>query len=108
MTKEEQRIAIAEKCNWQKRVDKYDFMGEQGEFEVWYLLDSRGNCIAKGLPNYTEDLNAMHEAESHLTPYEAYRYNHILGAIEAFAVHATAQRKSEAFCRTCWPERFKI
>lgn len=101
MTKEEQRIAIAEKCGWRQC---------KCGCNQWFSPheDVNNSCRNLPLPNYPEDLNAMHEAESHLTAYEAYKYNLILGAIEAFAVHATAQRKSEAFCRTLWPERFKI
>jgi hypothetical protein len=129
MTKEQQRIAIAE------------WMGTLGG---WYCpkcrqsvseneLQSRGEImfhlycdipIHRDSPNYPEDLNAMHEAEMHLFRLHEGKigqYNSELSKLSAFRplsltvkeprfifdlLSAASTLRSEALCRTLWPERF--
>lgn len=53
------------------------------------------------LPNYTTDLNAMHEAEKTLTPIQATTYFVMLDELlEDRVVFATAAQRAEAFLRT--------
>ena len=56
MTPEAQRIAIAEACGWKQRKDS-----TMPSEKYWSGLEDAGF-----LPNYTGDLNAMHEAEKAL------------------------------------------
>lgn len=116
MTKNEQRIAIAEKCGYLHGSFK------EGGGCVWYLCDSNGNIIRSGLPNFPKNLNAMHEAEKALSKDELGDYEVVLTGIcmqaksgfyfpphegMVFQVaHAAADQKSEAFSKTLWPERF--
>ncbi len=58
---EQQRIAIAEACGWKLVTDN-------PEYEP-YWEDPKGNMVAVSngvhrFPNYLNDLNAMHEAET--------------------------------------------
>jgi hypothetical protein len=97
MTPEAQRIAIAESL---------------GELNVRFT-DS-GLCIASigemedgtfwgthGVPDYLNDLNAMHEAEKTLTKIQARTYacRKLRGGIFD-AVHATASQRAEAYLKT--------
>jgi hypothetical protein len=101
MTPKAQRIAIAEACGWK-------------ETEAW--LDGR-RCFERAdinagwdfdsLPDYLNDLNAMHEAEKVLTTAQTTtmsQYLHRrLGMLWGFA---TASQRAEAFLRTIgkWKE----
>jgi hypothetical protein len=61
MTEQEQNIAIAEACGWTRRNDLDYVTGKDSTFhQVW----ERGGrtCDQETMPNYTTDLNAMHEA----------------------------------------------
>ena len=107
MTNEQQRIAIAEACGWELR--------PYGDMLVWYNpkghacpveRDHRNKC----LPNYLNDLNAMHEAEKTLTDkaHEEFRLNlyEVLGDDSRLIVSSTAAQRAEAFLLTIgkWEE----
>lgn len=110
MTPENQRIAIAHKCGWNrahKRIKGYP---------TWEHADGR-RCTLTQLPNYFNDLNAMHEAEKTLTDEQWYEYREhlrtvVLGKIRYVSqwcktdIHATASQRAEAFLRTIdkWEE----
>jgi hypothetical protein len=109
MTDEQINIAIAEVCGWSVVSDTLCNVypnSRTGEPEL--------NPVAP-LPDYCQDLNAMHEAERALTEsgvnawwaYVAYinRYNATPFGVET-AVHATARQRAEAFLRTVgkWEE----
>lgn len=57
------------------------------------------------MPNYLGDLNAMHEAEKHLTPNQLSAMNEVLDRLtrigthlaETYPWHATAAQRAEAF-----------
>jgi hypothetical protein len=92
MTPESQRIAIAEACGWKwEKLWTGEFhgkpIGEQGPF--------------RELPDYLNDLNAMHEAEKTLTKDQSRTYacRKLSGGIFD-AVHATAAQRAEAFLHT--------
>lgn len=104
MTPEQQRIAIAEACGW----ERVSVIGYPAHPKEW-------DDIAQ-LPNYLNDLNAMHEAVSSLNPGLRDTYLDILteqvvhkNAIDLDGsihdrnmpvVHATAAQRAEAFLRT--------
>lgn len=125
MNKEDQRVAIAVQCGWKdcdiNRLQNPPLLlGDKpervkGEI-VSYLCDQR-------IPNYPDDLNAMHEAESVLTDEQQHYYawllvqsvdNHMtwkreefptievweMGLTEVwFALQAPASNRSETFLR---------
>jgi len=96
MTSEQQRIAIAEACGWQIKKATHHAKPPNGE---WQYLDR--------IPNYLNDLNAMHEAEKTLNPIQAAEYARILTSIAwqseqpVFApMTAKADQRAEAFLKT--------
>ena len=108
MKLENQRIAIAEACGWKKRAD-----------DVWYSEERTHDVIfSEELPDYLNDLNAMHEAEKVLTEqqHKQYRYSltTICGLVSGIEIDqvahnyisATASQRAEAFLKTLglWKE----
>jgi hypothetical protein len=115
----QQRIAIAEACGW---VPEYahiptwnaainDLKG--GYLPVLTLLFRRKEKCFKieNLPDYLNDLNAMHEAEKMMTEDQwlSYTINVLMAAKDGTFVidrnmktiaHATAAQRAEAFLRT--------
>jgi hypothetical protein len=129
MTDEQINIAIAEACGWVNCVtphqDEYHFLSDAE------LGDAMGRAVGRRLPdglrepipNYRNDLNAMHEAEGYFkTATEQMRYAakvlKVRGQGELFdendlnvdhcwiARSATAHQCAEAFLRTLgkWEE----
>ncbi len=111
MTKEEMRIAIAEKCGWTAITS--DMVGN--------TPNGRSNADHRVIPNYPEDLNACHEMEKVLDQYYQLHYCAELwkvcnGTLPSFGntlylmgyIHASALQRCEAFCRVFWPERFSL
>lgn len=110
MTLDEQRIAIAEWMGW-KKADN-----------CWFGSSPNEKAI-KHLPNYPLDLNAMHEAEQKLreNQFHYVDYPIMLFYLESGLkwdgknmgyfmfnfIHASSQQRSEALCRTLWPERWE-
>ena len=112
MTPEQQRIAIAEACGWTAREDIENF---------WRAVDASGNMThelwmsernvwSAGIPNYLNDLNAMHDAEKTLTDkaHEEFRLNlyDLIRDDSRLIVSSTASQRAEAFLRTIgkWEE----
>lgn len=107
MTNEEQTIAIAEACGW-----KYPCWAcaAQGMTHTWRRPTDDGCVERSQLPDYPNDLNAMHEAEKAITDWRKYSdwlmrivqvadialYNDSVGARYRTA-GATAAQKAEAF-----------
>ncbi len=110
MTPEAQRIAIAEACGWTDivRTDKSGYYHGclMGNHDFGHL---------QPIPDYLNDLNAMHEAERVLTEEQLHEYgkqlgeattvmtwwdSHISGYGMAKFAHATAAQRAEAFLRT--------
>ena len=98
MTPEAQRIAIAEACGWTE-ISDWGAGGINGKHptEPWVEV----------IPDYLNDLNAMHEAEKTLNFIKAAEYARILTSIAwqseqpVFApMTATAAQRAEAFLRT--------
>ena len=83
MTPEAQRTAIAEACGWKTGYR---------DPEAWHPL-----------PDYLNDLNAMHDAEKVLTNEQLEVYCNILHKPNHgvyWAIHATASQRAESFLRT--------
>ena len=106
MTPEAQRIAIAEACGWKRRAD-LDYM----HVDEWRKIWERDGYLTHNLPDYLNDLNAMHKAEGVLTDSAAcLGYEFLLREITerdqgpshwmGLASHATAAQRAEAFLRT--------
>jgi hypothetical protein len=110
MSPEKQRIAIAEACGWRK--------AEPPNTPVWW---KNGEWVSNvyDLPDYLNDLNAMHEAEKVLTKDRHAEFVGWLSTIqfgfltveeyEWATIHATAAQRAEAFLRTIgkWEESTK-
>ena len=104
MKPEQQLIAIAEACGWK-------------ETEAWLdgrrcfeRADSNAGWDFDSLPDYLDDLNAMHEAEKTLTDkaHEEFRLNlyDVIGDDSRLIVSSAAAQRAEAFLRTIgkWKE----
>lgn len=119
MTEQEQRIAIAKWAGWTHIEDKSKpFMMDKGTYVYGY--PPTGAIVGKKheLPEYTQDLNAMHEAESNLPTTKrhgegsfaqwlwAVTENDVEGGSTWYMCHATAGQRAEALLRTLnlWTE----
>lgn len=107
MTKEAQRIAIAEACGYQL------YPSNNPSQLTWQMC----GVTVESLPDYLNDLNAMHEAEKTL---HVGLWNHYTQQLEVicdrdaveheggnpWGVFATAAQRCEAFLRTAnlWTE----
>lgn len=125
MTETEMRIAISEKCGLEDihhatRNGKRDINGVR----LLYLSSATGGeRECSDVPNYPEDLNAMHEAEKVFTPQQLGNYwvwlcdiceipcpvPHACPTDKVIftLLHSTALQRCTAFCRVFWPERFE-
>jgi len=93
MNKEKQRIAIAKACGWSDcdpDIIQYAARRPDGSWGI--------------MPDYLNDLNAMHEAEKSLTVSQwAYYLDNLTDPYSPnweAAVRATAAQRAEAFLRT--------
>jgi hypothetical protein len=107
MTDEQINATIAEACGW---TDIHD-SGVWHNHTLWGyppMKPGQGGTH-QYLPNYCNDLNAMHEAEKTLSADNKYvmevQLKRVLSARE-FYFHATACQRAEAFLRTLrkWEE----
>ena len=103
MNQEKQRIAIAEACGWTD-ITRGPYDGRPfGRYKTHQL---------EGVPDYLNDLNAMHEAEKVLTVAQRITYANQIGVVLSngsvgraipnwwFIHEATAAQRAEAFLRT--------
>jgi len=104
MNKEQQRIAIAELCGWTEIISTpFDPQPPKGR-------ECAGANWGKPIPDYPNDLNAMHDAEKVLTGGLRSKYDAELGIIAArdrcFIWETTASQRAEAFLRAMgkWQE----
>jgi hypothetical protein len=92
MTPEQQRIAIAEACGWKVHPkDRFIVIPPNAPHSVQPLHT---------LPDYLNDLNAMHEAECMLECAELYEEWLISICKNTPIWNATAAQRAEAFLRT--------
>ena len=108
MSPEKQRVAIAEACGWKKetRLPKYErvWINPDG-FEVFWLRFADDDTFA-ALPDYLNDLNAMHEAEKACLKNDALLWHRYAANLDSdyvnqpYTVGATAAQRAEALLRT--------
>tara|TARA_R110000822_G_scaffold262724_1_gene387086 strand:+ start:340 stop:684 length:345 start_codon:yes stop_codon:yes gene_type:complete len=112
MNPEQQRIAIAEACGWK-------VLEPEVKPAITYLWGLREGFIHEEnreiIPDYLNDLNAMHEAEK-IIPRQLFhvdywqkgygRFQQILSSLTITPYSATASHRAEAFLRTIgkWEE----
>jgi len=101
MTDREINIAIAEFCGWKPSNPKGMWchpsnwsLAKSGSYYVWVGYDK--------LPNYVEDLNAMHEAENTVIRPARLWYQYCLklpGRSFDESIGATARERAETFLK---------
>jgi hypothetical protein len=113
MTQKEQRIALAEWDGWMHTSQ-----------EVWktggphHMLGAMGQQSLKWvdyIPDYPNDLNAVHELEKKLTPEQRQEYVKLLhpkykisALLDDFEVaHSSSTKRCEKLCRVLFPNKFK-
>jgi hypothetical protein len=93
MTDEQQRIAIAEACGWTRKKG----------MRAWNRPNNNGWDCLEQLPYYTNDLNAMHEAEKVLTAEQRRSYVNFIFNLPVSECEsntfATAAQRAKAFLR---------
>ena len=120
MTPEAQRIAIAEACGWiREYADVPTWDNSVNSYKGGYepvrtmLFRRKEKCFrAENLPDYLNDLNAMHGAEKMLTDEQDLEYSESLEQVIGARFNsnngedmrrlrsATAPQRAEAFLRT--------
>ena len=107
MSDQEINKAIAEACGW-------GGIQHSDAYSCWQGYPPGNKVFTVPIPDYCNDLNAMHEAEKVLTPppNELNAYAEILMRISRdagnhYTFMATARQRSEALLRTIgkWPEK---
>lgn len=113
MTDNEINIVIAEACGWRQ--------SERNIAHWHHVSEPYSHILTSDLPNYCNDLNAMHEAEKKLIFSERKLFRYWLQKVKGSAigddvmiaidecVHSTARERAEAFLRTIgkWKEGAK-
>lgn len=118
MTNEQINMAIAKAVGW-KDNDHPDCIAKKRTkglmAEIWILRPDGELVFGNDIPNYCNDLNAMHEAESVLTDDQYVFFSGLLYDLECNRqeqskkwkwLSATARQRAEAFLRTIgrWEE----
>lgn len=116
MNNKQINTTIAEACGW-KWHDHPDCMAKKQGWsmpETWIMRPDGTLVFRHNIPDYCNDLNAMHEAEKVFTYEEAQQFEGELCGIcgsenlhkeyplpfEFSVAHATASQRAEAFLRT--------
>jgi hypothetical protein len=93
MKPEQQRVKIAEACGWE--INKRKWLTKPPN-DSWQYLDT--------IPDYLNDLNAMHEAEKVLTAEQRRSYVNCIFNLPVSECEsntfATAAQRAKAFLRT--------
>lgn len=107
-----QQIAIAKACGWREafpqKGDAHPETKRGGILLPYYWVNEITHERRMELPDYLNDLNAMHEAEKILDFAQMCMMGEILREIEmrteqargSFRWHTTAAQRAEAFLRT--------
>lgn len=103
MTPESQQIAIAEACGLPKPYSMWS--GKDRNTPCHSVMVNNGVKRGIPIPDYLNDLNAMHEAEQVLPAGQWDRYAQWLRELTSsnrrfLIAHATAAQRAEAFLRT--------
>lgn len=98
MSPEAQRIAIAEACGW------HQVIGDEWKYGMYGWNNPEGfNVPDSYLPDYLNDLNAMHDVTRNLYGDQQKQFRRALIDIcqtPEDAIDATAIQRAEAFLRT--------
>jgi hypothetical protein len=111
MSPEKQRIAIAEACGLPKPYSMW--FGNVSNTPCHSVMVKNGVKRGIPIPDYLNDLNAMHEAEATMNLTDKYQYGKSIckimnidteGGLDVvdiyYACHASAAQRAEAFLRT--------
>ena len=113
MSPEAQRIAIAEACGWKSPMNPENIAGMKGWISAdwnchWLKPNGEDRVGISSVPDYPNDLNAMHAAEKTLDDIKFYNYQGKLWSVcdERNYISATAAQRAEAFLKTLglWKE----
>lgn len=88
MTPKQQRIAIARFCGW-------NVVSAVGKLPIWVSRKDHQTIV---LPDYLNDLNAMHEAENKLTDSQHGDFTVHLHAIVASKEELHEWNKNRVYC----------
>lgn len=106
MKPEKQRIAIAKACGWTHIYVAKSSNHLPSPNGPWLGSNPAKTEVAE-IPDYFNDLNAMHEAEGKLTLGQCSQYlKHLYDILpcrewnKIALIHATAAQRAEAFLRT--------
>lgn len=112
MSDEQINTAIAEACGWKRPDDTEVMKWKIGwiDSEDWWMCPKGVLRLKYDIPDYLNDLNAMHSAEKMLTKHQWDEYERVLrlvcdgcsyyeGAGKEL-LNATAAQRAEAFLRT--------
>jgi len=107
MTPKQQRIAIAKACGWELKSNGLSPMWSWQNESLTHRIKwvAHKEMASQGvLPDYLNDLNAMHEAEKMLTNEQWWLFVEFLTEIRgggvALCISATAAQRAEAFLKT--------
>ena len=119
MTNEQINIAIAEACGWKSPFQQEWLQGYDKEGgHVWAFSGTDQEGDRAPLPDYCDDLNAMHEAENRLTSFQRAKHGkilqdllneHAVGFVQNYdrdfaslsrIASANARQRAKAFLRT--------
>jgi hypothetical protein len=109
MTDEQINIAIADACGWDMDPEEAHKWESRGR----WVKSPRGQMkFRHAIPDYCNDLNAMHEAEKVFNSWSFWHYADILNRLvpanmgKDSYIRATARQRAEAFLRTLgkWEE----
>ena len=99
MTNQEINIAIAEACGWQRLEGPLPVISDATRWKLGHRIVGRNF-----LPDYCNDLNAMHEAENyafiHLCHPMDYAATLHKVAHDRHSFNAKSRQRAEAFLRT--------
>ena len=106
MSPEQQTIAIAEACGWELKSNGLSPMWSWQNESLTHRIKwvAHKEMASQGvLPDYINDLNAMHEAENVLTNEQWWLFVEFLTEIRgggvSLCISATAAQRAEAFLK---------
>ena len=102
MTDDEINSAIADACGW-KAHDHPECMAKKEGWimpERWIMRPDGELVFHHCIPNYCNDLNAMHEVEKTILKNRNLWTNYFYALGATIAWHTTARQRAEAFLRT--------
>ena len=104
MNTEQQRIVIAQACGYK------DVAIRLTEGTIKVMTGFKNHRFDEEVPDYLNDLNAMHDAEKILSPTSEIEWHNqlqnVCGCSWRVMIRATAAQRAEAFLRTLgrWEE----